>query len=205
MGISISITGMSTFLKDIPDGNLILVEGSIDPITSLFVQTIAINAFQENKPVHFISSRAEEEVRTQINTFQTKEIPIPIIEERSHRYWQNYITDNGLTIIDSFSYLNIERPLIEVRRLLEEFLKLCKQKEAIVIITTERGMLTEQVNVTCAHLADGIFRFLTKDTDQGLKRLIRIPKWMNWQSFDENIYYNVNGKEIKVDLRTRVR
>ena len=110
-----------------------------------------------------------------------------------------------MTVIDSFSYLNIERPLIEVRRVLEEFLKLCKQKDAIVLLTSERGMLTEQVDVTCAHLSDGIFTFLSKDTDQRIRRFIRIPKWMDGQAFDENIYYNYNGKEIKVDLRTRVR
>lgn len=205
MGIPISITGMSAYIKDISDGNLLLVQGSIDPITSIFVQTLSTIAIKEGKPVNFITSRAEEEVREQVQLFQSNGFDFPIIEERSHRHWENYIVDDGLMVIDSFSYLNLERPLSEVRRVLEDFLKLCKQKNAIVLLTIERSMLSEQVEVTCAHLADGIFNFLTKDTDKGIRRYIRIPKWMDGRSFDDNIYYQFDGREIRVDLRSRVR
>jgi KaiC/GvpD/RAD55 family RecA-like ATPase len=66
-------------------------------------------------------------------------------------------------------------------------------------------MLQEQVEVTCAHLADGIMKFLTMDTTKGIRRYIRIPKWMHGKSFDENIYYHFDGREILVDLRSRVR
>lgn len=205
MGIPIKIAGMSGFIQKIPFGNLVLIEGSIDPITSIFVQTLSTIAVQEGIPVRFITSRAEEEVRDQIKLFQDECIDFPIIAERSHRHWQNYIIDKGLTVIDSFSYLNIERPLDDVRRVLEEFLKLCKEKKAILLLTTEKGMLSEQAEVTCSHLADGIFCFLTRDTDKGIRRYIRVPKWMSGQSFDENIYYHFDGREIKIDLRARVR
>jgi len=204
MGIPISITGMSSYIKDISDGNLILVQGSIDPITTIFVQTLSTIAVKEEKPVNFITSRTVEEVREQIHLFQSNGIEFPVIEERSHRHWENYIVDNGVMVIDSFSYLNLERPLSEVRRVLEDFLRLCKQKNSIILLTIERGMLSEQVEVTCSHLADGIFNFLTKDTDKGIRRYIRIPKWMDGRSLDDNIYYHFNGREIRVDLRSRV-
>ena len=205
MGIPIEIAGMSEFIQKIPFGNLVLVEGSIDPITTIFVQTMATIAVHKDVPVRFITSRAEEEVREQIRLFQDNGVDFPIVAERSHRHWQDHIKENGLTVIDSFSYLNIDRPLSDVRRVLEEFLKLCKEKHAIMLLTTEHGMLEEQVDVTCAHLADGIFRFLTRDTEKGIRRYIRVPKWMNGQSFDENIYYHFDGREIRVDLRARVR
>jgi archaellum biogenesis ATPase FlaH len=205
MGIPIEIAGMGEFIQKIPFGNLVLIEGSIDPITTIFVQTLSTIAVHENTPVRFITSRAEEEVRDQIQLFQDDCVDFPIIAERSHRHWQNHITEKGLTVIDSFSYLNIERSLDDVRRVLEEFLKLCKEKKAIMLLTTERGMLSKQVEVTCAHLADGIFCFLTRDTEKGIRRYIRVPKWMSGQSFDENIYYQFDGREMKIDLRARVR
>jgi KaiC/GvpD/RAD55 family RecA-like ATPase len=205
MGIPIKIAGMSGFIQDIPFGNLVLIEGSIDPIATIFVQTMASISVTEEIPVRFITSRAEEEVRDQIRFFQDNGLEFPIFAERSHRHWQDHITEKGLTAIDSFSYLNIDRPLADVRRVLEEFLKQCKEKQAIILLTSEQGMLSEQVEVTCRHLADGIFRFLSRDTEQGIRRYIRIPKWMNGQSFDENIYYQFDGREIRVDLRSRVR
>ena len=205
MGIPITIPGLTEFITEIPKGTLVLVEGSIDPITTLFVQQIATVAVHEDKKVNYITSRAMEEVRDQVQYFQDNGAEFSIVEERSHRHWQDYIVDHGVTIIDSFSYLNIERSLSDVRRVLEEFLKRCKQHHAIVFLTLEQGMLSEQVEVTCAHLADGIFKFLTMDTSKGIRRYIRIPKWMHGKSFDENIYYHFDGKNISVDLRARVR
>jgi archaellum biogenesis ATPase FlaH len=205
MGVQITIPGLNEFISEVPQGNLVLVEGSIDPITTLFVQTLATIAVHEDKIVNYITSRTMEEVRDQVLYFQSNGVEFSITEERSHRHWQDYIVKDGMTIIDSFSYLNIERPLADVRRVLEEFLKLCKQHKAIVLLTLERGMLQEQVEVTCAHLADGIMKFLTMDTTKGIRRYIRIPKWMHGKSFDENIYYHFDGREILVDLRSRVR
>jgi len=205
MPIKITIPGLTEFITEIPDGNLILVEGSIDPIATVFVQHLALTAFQGGKDVNYITSRTEEEVREQMKLMFDKDADFQIVSEKSHRHWQDYITDNGVTIIDSFSYLNIERPLSDVRRVLEEFLSLVKQKEALVFITMERGMVEENVTVTCKHLCDGIFLFLSRDTDLGIRRYIRIPKWMNGKSFDENIYYHFDGKDIRVDLRSRVR
>jgi archaellum biogenesis ATPase FlaH len=205
MGISVSIPGLDEFVDKIPNGNLILVEGSIDPITSIFVQKLATISSKNDRKVTYITSKAKEEVTEQISYFQDEQVDFRIVEERSTRHWKDYIEKNSVIIIDSFSYLIIDRQLIEVRNILEEFLKLCKQLEAIVLITIEKGMLDEKIEVTCLHLADGIFNFLSKETQLGVMRYIRIPKWINGKAFDKNIYYNFDGKRINVDLRARVR
>ncbi len=205
MGIPIVIPGLNEFVQEIEQGNLILVEGSIDPISSIFVQNLAMAAQQHEKDVRYITSRAKEEVAEQISLWSRKEVPFSIVEERSHGHWKDYICDNGVLVLDSFSYLIIIKTIHEVLDIVEEFLKLCKQKNAVVLLTMERGMIEEKTAITVSHLADGIFQFLSKDTQMGVARYIRIPKWMNGQSFDENIYYTFDGKRINVDLRARVR
>jgi archaellum biogenesis ATPase FlaH len=204
MGIPISITGLNQFISEIPQGNLILVESSIDPIATIFVQKLAVLARKNGHDVTYITSRTKQEISEQIIYYQSEPVDICVIEERSNRKWKEYITEKSVLILDSFSYLILDVPLVEVRSVLEELLKLCQQLNAIVIITMEKGMLDSKVEISTGHLADGILKFLCKDTNKGIARFIRIQKWMKGQSFDENIYYTFDGKKINVDLRSRV-
>jgi archaellum biogenesis ATPase FlaH len=203
MGLAITIPGLDEFVKEIPEGNVILIQGDTNPIKSIFAQKLAGSARKKGRNVNYISSRAGEEVKEQISYYNGN-IDFQIIEERSSHHWKNYIKENTLTIIDSFSYLILNKNLNEVQVIMEELDKLCKQRNNILLLTMEEGMLDEKVNITVAHLADGIFCFLYRDTKQGVARFIRIPKWMNRESFDDNIYYSFDGKNINVDLRARV-
>jgi archaellum biogenesis ATPase FlaH len=204
MGLPINIVGLNEFIKDIIFGSIILVEGNIEPIKSIFVQNLGIHAQQNNYDVNFISSRAKEEIIEQVS-YLNKEIDFNVIEERSSRHWKDFLKKKSILIIDSFSYLVLEDSIIDVRNILEELDSLCKKKSAIIILTVEHGMLDEKVRITVGHLADGIIQFLSRDTTDGVARFIRIPKWVNRKSFDENIFYQFDGKRINVDLRARVR
>ena len=196
MGIPITITGLNQFISEIPEGNLVLVESSIDPIATIFVQRLAVLAQKNGHDVTYITSRTKQEVCEQLVYYQSEPVDICVVEERSNRKWKEYITEKSVLILDV--------PLVEVRSVLEELLKLCQQLNAIVIITIEQGMLDSKVEISTGHLADGILKFLCKDTSKGIARFIRIQKWMKGQSFDENIYYTFDGKKINVDLRSRV-
>jgi archaellum biogenesis ATPase FlaH len=204
MGIPITITGLNQFIQEIPQGNLILVESSIDPIATIFVQQLGVIAKKNGLQVTYITSRTKKEVCEQIVYYQDEPVDICVTEERSHRHWKDFITENSVLILDSFSYLILDEPLHEVQHILEEFLKLCQQANSIVIITMELGMLDSKVEIASSFLSDGILKFLSKDTNKGILRFIRIQKWMKGQTFDENIYYTFDGKKINVDLRSRV-
>lgn len=203
MGIPIKIPGLTQFIQEIPDGNVILIEGNMDPIKTIFAQILAGLAAESGHDVNYISSRAKEEVEEQL-CFYGREVCYPIIEERSHRHWKDYIHEKAVIVMDSFSYLILDDTLAEIRMTLEELDSLCKQRHATLLLTVEEGMLDEKVHVTVAHLADGIFQFKSKDTSKGIARYIRIPKWLNRASFDDNIFYTFDGKRLNVDLRSRV-
>jgi len=203
MGIPVDIPGLNHFIQEIPDGNMILVEGNIDPMKTIFTQMLAGKAQKQGRDVNYISSRAKEEVQ-ELLCYYHEEACFPIIEERSHRHWKDYIKKDTLVVMDSFSYLILDDTLAEIRMTMEELDSLCKQKNAIILLTVEEGMLEEKVHITVGHLADGIFQFKQRDTSKGIARFIRIPKWLNRESFDDNIYYTFDGRRLNVDLRARV-
>ncbi len=205
MGIKIEIPGLTEYIQKMPNGNVILVEGGINPSTSIFVQHLATVAHKQGRCVNYITSKTKEEVEEQVNIIQRQPPVFPIIEERSHRHWKEYISDESILVIDSFSYMVLDRSLADVVLIMEEFLRLCKEHRSIVILTGERGMLDQQMEITIAHLADGIFLFLSKDTSKGIARFIRVPKWVDGNSYDDNIYFTFDGHRINVDLRSRVR
>jgi len=205
MGIPIAITGLNELIPEIPEGNLILVISRINPVGTIFAQSIALGASKHNYSVTYITSRTCREVAEQITYYQNEAAKgLHIIEERSYRRWKDYIDKKSLVVIDSFSYLALEVSLPEVRIILEEFLHFCQERNAIVVLTMEEGMLDPKVEISIAHLADGIFKFMTRDTSKGIAQFIRIPKWMKAQAFNDNINYTFEGKKINVDLRSRV-
>lgn len=200
MGITIDIEGLKTIIQEIPDSSLIVVQGSIDTVSTIFVQNIANTCIKEKRPITYITSKTQKEVVHKSNG------DFPVIEEHSYMHWKKYIKKDSVLIIDSFSYLILEKSLTEVRLILEDFIDLCKQLNAIVILTIERNMLNEKLEVTVLHMSDGIIRFLSRDTPEGVLRFIRIPKWNDF-SHDDNIYYTLDSKnkKINIDMRERIK
>ncbi|MEM0493485.1 MAG: hypothetical protein QXS02_06010 [Candidatus Thermoplasmatota archaeon] len=203
MGIPINIPGLDQFIQEIPDGNIIVIQGDIDPIKTIFTQILAGYAQRNKKEVIYVSSRAKEEIREELLQY-TGSSHFKVIEERSHRYWKDFVKKDVVLIIDSFSYLVLDKSLSEVRTILEELDSLCKQNNTILLLTLEYGMLDEKIQITINHLADGIIHFLYRETTKGIARFIRISKWLNRYSFTDNIYYSFDGTRINIDLRARV-
>jgi archaellum biogenesis ATPase FlaH len=205
MGIPVTITGLKELISEIPEGNLILAVSSTSPVNTIFVQKISVQAVKYGNPVTYITSRTAQEVHEQIVYYQNESAHgLRVVEERSPMRWKDYIEKQSLLVIDSFSYLVLDMTLTEVRVILEEFLHDCQDRNAVVLLTMEEGMLDRRTEISTAYLADGIFQFLNKETSKGVAHFIRIPKWMKAQSFNDNINYTFEDKSIKVDLRSRV-
>lgn len=203
MPIPLKISGLEGYIKDIPDGNIILVEGSIDPVKDYFVQYVGHVAKQNGRNVKYITSRPEE-VKKQLLKYNSNSDEIRVIQERSARHWKDHIEEKSVLIINSFSYLMLEKNLYEFQHVVEELRTVCKQKDAVVLLALEDNMLEDKQEITVEYLADGIIRFLQKEASSGIARYLRLPKWMESKSFDQNIYYMFDGKTMNVDPRSRV-
>ncbi len=206
MGISIDMAGLKHFIPEIPDGQIILIEGKLDPIKTFFVKHLGLVACKNGRRVTFISSKNKVELRESLNNgkcdFDTSNFEV--IDERSSRHWKDHIAEESILIIDSFSYLMLDKSLYEFRDVMEDMRDECKTKNAITILTLVDGMLGEKEEITTEYLADGIIRFLTKEGPKGKERYIRIPRWIGNVSFDDNINYTFDGKKMNVDQRERV-
>ncbi len=204
MGIPIDVVGLSKFISEIPDGNIVLIEGRIDPIKAYFAQLIGCTAFSNGREIIYVTSRVPKEIQEELTFYNYNPKTFNIISEKSARHWKDFIKMNTVLIIDSFSYLMLDKELYEFRHIMEELRERCKEKNAIVLLTLEDDMLDEKQEITAEYLADGIIRFRSKDISKGIQRYLYIPKWMDCVSFDDNIYYTFDGKKMKVDLRSRV-
>ncbi|MBD3263351.1 hypothetical protein GF374_03150 [Candidatus Woesearchaeota archaeon] len=204
MGIPVNIVGLNKFIKEIPDGNIILLEGKIDPVKTFFVEHIGCTAVKNGRDVVYIASRVIDEIKEELFEYNSDTKSFNIIEERSSRHWKDYIKNNSLLIVDSFSYLMLDKSLYEFRDNLEDLRQVIKEKNSIVLLTVEEGMLDEKAEVTAKYLADGIIIFKKKETSKGISRYVIIPKWKNNMAFNDNIYYDFDGCNMKVDMRSRV-
>jgi archaellum biogenesis ATPase FlaH len=204
MGLSINIPGLGDFIKEIPDKNLILIEGEMDNIKTFFVQKIGYNATKIGKNITYITSNDREELQHQLCQYKFKLDKVTILNGNSLSHIRKYITKNSVLIIDSFSYLTLEQELSQFKDILEDIRKMCKKENAIIFLTIETGMLPHRMEKILAHVTDGIIQFKTKESSKGIVRFIRIPKWANGNIIDSNIYYTFNKREINIDLRSRV-
>jgi archaellum biogenesis ATPase FlaH len=204
MGLSINIPGLGDFIKEIPDKNLILVEGEMDNIKTFFVQKIGYNGTKNGKKITYITSRDKDEVYHQLCQYHFKPDKASILNGNSLSHIKEHITKNSVLIIDSFSYLTLEQESSQFKEIIENIRKMCKKENAIIFLTIETGMLPQKMEKILAHVTDGIIQFKTKESSKGIVRFIRIPKWANGNIIDSNIYYTFNNREINIDLRSRV-
>jgi archaellum biogenesis ATPase FlaH len=204
MGLQINIAGLDEIIPEIPEGNIIFLEGSLEPIKTIFALKLGQVAYKTGHIITYITSHEQEEVLANSSYYIGSELHFNIIEDRNYTKWKNYIKEGAVLIIDSFSYLMLDKSLSEFKMILEEMRKLCKEKKAILILTLDLGMLESKFEITGAHLVDGIVQFLFREEPDGIARFMRIPKWMNGQAYDKNIFFTFDNKRINIDSRARV-
>ena len=203
MDIPIDIPGLNQFIPSIPNGSIILVKGTSDSVKTYFVQYLSNRAQRAGGRVIYVSSRGREEVLDQFKRF-FNDGAVDVNEERSPMKWVNQVTKGSVLIVDSFSYLMLDKDIHILRTILEEMRRLAKQRGGVVILTVDDGMFDQLHESILTHLVDGIIDFMLKETSEGVRRFMRIARWTDGRTFDGNVYYTFDEQRINVDLRYRV-
>jgi archaellum biogenesis ATPase FlaH len=202
VGIPISIPGLNQFIKEVPEGSMISIEGGVDPPKAIMVSEIASTAKENGWQVSYVCPRGR------CGSLQTMQGPwregISLVEGDAPTLWRDHMKSKNLLIIDSLSYLMQDCDVSEFKRVMEGVKSACVNSGAVVLQLVEIGMLDRWAEVLTGFYADGIVQFLSKDAADGLSRYIRIPKWMTGASYDRNIYYTYEEGRINIDLRYRV-
>jgi KaiC/GvpD/RAD55 family RecA-like ATPase len=228
MGLKIPVEGLSHFIGEVPDGSLVLFEGSVELAPTYFALVLAGSAPAAQRKVVLITSRTKETFVQHCRQLGMEPSRFTVIEKFMWEEWEESagkgdtgqsekrtnkdlimncktnLTNNGILLIDSFSYMVQDLTAPELRKILEELRFACRSNAAIVMLVSERGMLGPQQEAVLAHLADGVMRFMTREGKEGESRFLRIPKWVGGEFISENIYFAVDGGKMTVDVRSRI-
>lgn len=203
MPVPIAVSGLNQIVPELPPGTLILLEGNVDPVKTIFAIKLGSSAAQNGRKPVYVSSRIASDIEQDLNRFAPGQV-FTIVEDRSPQQWEQHIASDSFLIIDSFSYLMHAAHVNECRGTIESIYRQCKQCNGTAVLLIDTGMLERRAELILEHLADGIIRFQSRETSEGKNRYMQVPKWVNGQSFDQNINYTLDDTTINVDLRSRL-
>jgi KaiC/GvpD/RAD55 family RecA-like ATPase len=208
MTIPVEVAGLDTIIPTLEEGSLFVIESGADPAKSFFIRRIARTALREGRPVSFLISRDQKELRDLMAAEGTSEESGGghlKVEELDHLDAINgHAGSGGLLAVDSFSFLTLDLPPGKLAPLLRSLRALAKEHQTTVLLATDRGMFEPRSEAVAMHLADGVMQFHSREGPEGLARYLRVPKWSSGKFVDRNIYYDFDGKRIAIDLRRRV-
>jgi archaellum biogenesis ATPase FlaH len=208
VNLPVEVPGLDTIIPSVENGTIIVIEGGADLAKSYFVRRLCRTALHVPRPVTFITSRDEQELRERMHSENGSDpkfgSEMRIIERDSIQSLDEYVPEEGVLAVDSFSFLTLDLKPPELARMLRDLRAVCRDQKAIVVLTTDEGMFEDRSEAVLTHLAEGYIEFHAQEGTEGILRFLRIPKWVDGRFVDRNIYYSFDGKRIAVDLRSRV-
>ena len=206
MSIPIEVPGLDTIIPELGQGQLVVVESGSDLAKSYFVRHLALTALRNHWPVTFVISRDRAELQALLTAEGLVEPDgqLTVFERDAIRGFEEFVRPGGLLAVDSFSYLTLNMPAVELSQLLRNLRRLCQSQNLTVLLATDRGMFDPRAEAVAAHMADGFLQFDAREGADGIIRYLRIPKWTGGKFVDRNIYYEFDGKRLAIDLRNRV-
>ncbi len=205
VAIPVEVPGLNQFIKEIPDGAVVLIEGWVDHPKAVLVKTLINTAMTQGSKLIYIAPVTKCGMMDQLNGWDmVEERCEERIDGNDHQVWVDHIRPKTVVLIDSLTALMVNKGVNVLLDTLESIRATAKRNGAIVIILSEEGLFPENMRTATGLRSDGIIQFLIRDSPDGVSRFIRIVKWMTGESYDRNIYYNYIEGKINVDLRYRV-
>lgn len=203
MDVPIDIPGFDQFIPILPFGATIFLQGGVDPAKTFFALHLIEAANKAGRYVNIISSRSKMEVNGLIQEYFPT-IGNANIVEASNDDFVKEIHPDSLVVIDSFSFLMLKNDLSDSVARIKEIKSASQRTNSLFVLIIDDGMFDDQKEASLLHFADGLIKFMSIDNQEGIKRFMRIPLWINGTSFDDNVYYTFNDGRLSVDLRYRV-
>ncbi|MGB0652470.1 MAG: hypothetical protein ACPGQL_04655 [Thermoplasmatota archaeon] len=200
MPVPVDLPGLDQFIEEVPDGRILVLEGSMDPASSHLALHLATRAARAGRAVTFVSTRTGEPAqRPEIvggGPLQVAE-QVPWMELNDH-------AGTGDVVVDSFSFSALDVADHELASGLGSLRKRLRQTGNVAVLTLERGMLDARAAAIVYHLADGIIQFHAREDAEGSVQYLRVPKWMGGRTHIRNIYFEFDGSNLLIDTRRRV-
>ncbi len=207
MNLPVEVPGLDAMVPSIAGGATVLVDGGADLAKSFFVRGLCRTAARVPRPVTFLTSKDEAELQ---QMFQREDdgagTPerVRMVERSSLEGLTKYVEDDGLLVVDSFSFLALDLPSSELARTLRDLRKANRAHGSVGVLATDSAMLDARANSIVTHLSECQVSFHAQEGTEGVVRFLRVPKWWDGRFVDRNVYYSFDGKRLAVDLRNRV-
>jgi KaiC/GvpD/RAD55 family RecA-like ATPase len=194
---------LSNFVKDVPDGSLVHVEGGIDSVKSAFAIQLAGSAAERGWLALFVSTRWLPDLRSEVESAFPKGA-FEILSAQDSSSLAGHASPKTVLVVDSFSYLSLDMGPAALKKTLESLRGACKNTGCIAILVTDAGTMGRERDSIVTQACDGVVQFLSRESQERYSRFIRVPKWVGGGSIGENLYYDYDGGRINIDLRARV-
>jgi KaiC/GvpD/RAD55 family RecA-like ATPase len=208
MSLPVEVPGLDTIIPHIEEGKIIIAESGADSAKSFFVRRLALTAARLGQDVSFVTSRDQEEVRLQFVREAGPGLKVDgwlhLYERDAVQRFDEFAPAGGILAVDSFSFLSLNLSGTELAATLRSLRAICRDQHTLVVLATDRGMLSPQCEAIVDHLADGLLQFHAREASERILRFIRIPKWSDGTFVDRNVYYEFDGRRLAIDLRSRV-
>ncbi len=202
MGLPIEIAGLRTIIDEIPDGNIVTIDGGIELSKAVLAMSFISTAISRKLPVTYVQPENGFGLMEQVQDWK-------VLLNKVGKVVKGLPELNGndpsqTMLIDSISYILIGYSTIDFKKVMEDIRSYCRSTGSIAIILMESDLMSKETGMLAGFHSDGIIKFHSRDVPDGVTNFIRVVKWMTGLSYEKNIYYSLNEGRISIDLRYRV-
>jgi len=195
-------------LDNFPKKSVILIEEDTGLAKSIYAQFIASEAAADGKDVCYVTTRAPDEIRTEMKLLKILPAKGFHIEEM-HGTARGELLDmltlqrnSNLVIVDQFSLYFLDTPLAEFRDAISR-LSTAAKNDHIFLLLIDRGILPERHEALLRAMADGIIQVTTVVEGDKLKRFLNIPKMQGARLSEKMLPFTVSDEGFLIDTRER--
>ncbi len=198
------VQGMDNF----PEKSVILIEEDTGLVKSVYAQYIAAEKAADGKDVAYLTTRASEDIRSEMKSLRIlpdKEFHIEEIHGTTPGALLDLLTLHGngdLVIVDQFSLYFIDTSLSEFRDGISRLITAAKTGRVFLLLV-DRGVLPERHEALLRAMADGVIQVTTVPEGDKLKRYLNIPKMQGAQLSEKMLPFTIGVEGFLIDTRER--
>lgn len=193
-------------LDEFPEKCLILLEEEAGDIKRIVAQMIASDALSKGKKVVYITPRMKTDIQQEISGL-VKDSPdnLEVIERTRDPAKLADLCKGEVCVIENFPLFFVDAVDRELLNVVNELVHSCRDGGRIILLTADRGILSERQQKIVRSLSDGVIELTTVLIENRINRYLLIHKLKGSAPLSTMVPYSVDSSGTKVYIDTRER
>lgn len=196
MGIPIEVEGLQAWLRDVPDGSLVVLDGQRSLGPSVLVERLMASARS--------AGRSSIAIRTGAPLEPSAERATAGADHESEWSAVESAIAGADVAVDSASLLALPLEPAALAHSLRRMQTAARKAGTIGIFCLENGVLDTARDTIFHLMADGLILFRARDDDDGIVPFLHVAKWPRRPPVNQHVFFTVEGSRLLVDTRKRV-